>query len=65
MKSISFTLPLFLLILSFHMAIGQGLPKSLPVKNPGLQELKGKLPMGEGLGALSAKPEIPYLNELR
>jgi hypothetical protein len=30
-----------------------------------LQGLNGKFSMGEGLGALSAKPEIPYLKELK
>lgn len=65
MKPVSFTLPLILLILSVHMAIGQGLPRSLPVKTLGSQELTGKLTVGEGLGVLSAKPEIPYLEELK
>lgn len=65
MKAISFTLPLILLIFSVHMSIGQGLPKSHPVKTLGSQELTEKLPMGERMGVLSAKPEIPYLEELK
>ena len=65
MKPISFTLPLIFLMFSINLVIGQGLPKSLPVKNPGLQEVTEKLPMGQGMGALSAKPEIPYLEELK
>jgi hypothetical protein len=56
---------LLLMILSIHSLYGQGLPKSLPVKNSGLQELTGKLPKGEGLTALFSKPEIPYLKELK
>ncbi|OOG76427.1 hypothetical protein [Algoriphagus sp. A40] len=55
----------FILAFSINSLLGQGLPKSLPVEKPGLQGLTGKLPMGEGLGALSGKPEIPYLEELK
>ena len=65
MKPTSFTLTLILLTLSVHLVIGQGLPKSPPVKNPGSQEVTGRASIGEGLGALSAKPEIPYLEELK
>jgi hypothetical protein len=64
MKQISSFL-ILILILSVHSLYGQGLPKFLPFKNIALQERIGKIPMGEGLGTLSAKPEIPYLKELK
>jgi hypothetical protein len=64
MKQISSFLVL-ILIFSVHSLLGQSLPKSIPVKKPGPERLTEKLPMGEELGALSVKPQIPYLEELK
>ena len=64
MKQISSFL-IFILILSVHSLGGQVLPKSLPVKNSGFQGLTGILSLGEGFGALSDKPQFPYLKELK